>query len=173
VKKLYSVDKVSVRLVKDAPLLSDTPLVTPEQVIKAVSKELAEYDREVSAVVFLSSADKPICVHILSVGSLNCTVINPREIMKVGILANAANMILLHNHPSGYPVPSRADTMITDQIYQAGKLMDINLLDHLIVGEGGIYFSFREKDIIPEDSLRFKTNYEELFTAAEEEDYGN
>lgn len=150
---------MSVRLVKDAPLLSNTPLTTPEQVVKAFSAELSEYDREVVAVLFLSAADKPICLHVASMGFLNGSIVAPREIMKVGILANAASMILMHNHPSGNPIPSRADTMVTDQMYQVGKLMGIDLLDHLIVGEENMYFSFKEKDVLPEERLTFKTDY--------------
>lgn len=164
--EIYSIDKVSVRLIKDAPLLSDVPLHSPEQVVNVFSKELAECDREVVAVLFLNAADCPICLHIASIGSLTESVVSPREIMKVGILTNASSMILMHNHPSGSPLPSKHDTAVTHRMYQVCELMNIPLLDHIIIGNG-LYFSFREKDILTGDTLHFKTNYQsDIFPVA-------
>lgn len=84
-----------------------------------------------------------------SVGSLNQSLVSPREIFKTSILSNAANMLLIHNHPSGSLNPSKDDIEITDRLIQLTDLMGIPLLDHIIVGGNNIeYFSMREKGLM-------------------------
>jgi len=93
---------------------------------------------------FLDTKSQPIAIHVVSVGSLNSSIIHPREIFKVAVLSNAASMILYHNHPSGDPTPSMEDYSATERIQECGKLMGIDVLDHIIVGDE-VYYSMREK----------------------------
>ncbi len=80
----------------------------------------------------------------VSRGSLSSTIATPREVFKRALLDNAARIILVHNHPSGDPAPSRADIIMTEEIVQCGQLLKIEVLDHLIVGLGGEWISLRE-----------------------------
>ena len=82
-----------------------------------------------------------------SVGSLTASVVHPREVFKLAIQQTAASMILVHNHPSGDPNPSREDINITNRLVQVGKLMDIPVLDHIILGDNK-YISLKEKGVI-------------------------
>ncbi len=86
-------------------------------------------------------------MNIVSQGTLNSTVVSPREVFKSSILSNAAGIIALHNHPSGNPTPSREDYETTKRLKECGDLLDIPLIDHVIVAAGGDKsYSFRELD---------------------------
>lgn len=100
-------------------------------------------DREIFTVLFVNSKLKVIGFNIVSIGSLNQSVVHPREVFKPAILANAANIILCHNHPSGDPVPSLDDKHITQRLIEAGKLLGIEVIDHVIIGDDN-YCSMRE-----------------------------
>jgi DNA repair protein RadC len=99
---------------------------------------------EVFGVLLLTTKQALIAYHELSRGSIDTTVAHPRELFKVALLANAAAVIVGHNHPSGDPSPSPDDRALTHRIVQAGELMGMEVLDHIIVGHDGRYFSFRE-----------------------------
>lgn len=93
-------------------------------------------DREVMIASYLNTKNEPMAVSKISIGSLNTSIVHPREILKIAILSNAASFIIYHNHPSGdYLTPSREDISITKRIKEAGKIVGINLLDHLIIYE--------------------------------------
>ena len=127
-------------------------------------KELSKYDQEVLCVVNLNTKLKPINFHIVSVGELNQSVAAIPNILKSGILSNAASFILLHNHPSGETIPSQEDPMTTRRVIEAGKLIGIPLMDHIIVGSNENYRSMRQAmdadfennqiSMTAEDSLR-------------------
>lgn len=145
----FKLDKVSVRLVKDSPLLSDRKITQPEDAIFLLSEILKDCDREVLCVINLKSDGTPINCSIVSVGGLASSIAQPREILKSSILSNAASMILMHNHPSGSLVASQEDIVVTDRMAKLCNLVGIPLLDHVIVGnDGSRYFSFKEKDIV-------------------------
>ena len=95
-KNDFKLDVVSVRLVKDAPLLSERRIISPEDAVDVVGKMLCEMDREVVCVVNLKGDNTPINCHIASIGAVNQTMAHPRELLKSSILSNAANIILLH-----------------------------------------------------------------------------
>ena len=116
IEQAFHVDQVSIRLVKDAPLLGDEPLNSPEKVVEKLAGMMSEFDREVVGVINFRSDMTPINIHFASMGSINEAVAHPREIMKAAILSNASNMMLLHNHPSGNLEPSKEDTMLTDRM---------------------------------------------------------
>lgn len=147
-KKEKGIAIVNVRLVKDSYLYSDTKIETPKDVIRIVKEEFKNYDREVFAIINLKTSNEPINVNICNIGTLNAMLISPREIFKSAILSNAASFIGVHNHPSGNLKPSAEDKMITEKLINCGKLLGINMLDHIIVGGGsGELYSFRENGI--------------------------
>lgn len=145
----YKIDVVNIRLVKEPSLYSTTPIKTPKDVLKVIGKELAEYDREVFGVLNLATDGKVINFNIVSMGTLSISVVNPREVFKSSILANAANIIAVHNHPSGNTKPSKDDMKITTQLSAAGNLLGIPLLDHIIIGgTTGEQFSFWDSGLL-------------------------
>ncbi len=92
-------------------------------------------DREHSVMIALDTKNNIIGFHVISIGTLNETFTHPREIFKAAFLMNAARIILAHNHPSGDPTPSDGDIAITKRLCTAGRLLDVPVLDHIIVGE--------------------------------------
>lgn len=108
----------------------------PEEVVDVLHDYYGRKDREEVLVVLLDAANTVIGIALLSIGSLTASIIDPRQVFKAAILANAASIILCHNHPSGNLEPSREDIRITRKIKQAGRLLDIPLRDHLIIANG-------------------------------------
>ena len=100
---------------------------------------------EVAAVLALSTKHHLLAFHVLSRGSLDTTPVHPREVLRVGLLTNAAGLILVHSHPSGDPTPSPDDEMLTKRVRQAGEVVGVAVLDHMILGHDGRYFSFLER----------------------------
>jgi hypothetical protein len=84
-----------------------------------------------------------------SMGTVNMSLVSPREVFKSAILSNAAGIMLVHNHPSGNPTPSRADLELTKTLWEAARIMDIPLLDHIILGRDGVYCSFLTNGFLP------------------------
>ena len=87
-------------------------------------------------------------MEMISKGSLNATIIHPREVFKGALLANAHAVILAHNHPSGDVEPSNADKTVTSMLVDAGNLLDVKVLDHVIIGSKGGFFSFSESSLM-------------------------
>lgn len=109
---------------------------------------LADTDREHFVILMLDQKNKVIGINTVSVGSLTASVVHPREVYKPAILANAASLILGHNHPSGDPQPSREDRALTQRLVASGKLLGINVLDHIVVGDEGKFFSFADEGML-------------------------
>jgi len=87
-----------------------------------------------------------ICLEIVSIGTLNQAIVTPRDTFKTALLSNAAAIILVHNHPTGDPTPSAEDLEVTRRLREAGELLGIKVLDHIIVGDS--YYSFVERGVI-------------------------
>lgn len=157
----FKLDTVSVRLVKTRePVTSEEPLSSPDAVVRALAKEMSDYDREVIGVINFNAKMQPINVNFVSAGTLNYSVAHPREILKSAILSNASSMMMIHNHPSQDTTPSEADVMITDRMSQLCELAGIPLVDHIIVGgDGKEYFSFTEKKAMPVADAHYEKNY--------------
>lgn len=159
----FKLEVVSVRLVKDTPLFSDHQLTSPKDAVKVVGDFLCEMDREVLCVINLKSDGTPINCNIASIGAVNQTLAEPRELFKASILSNAAQMLMMHNHPSGSLEPSRQDVMMTNRILDLSELIGIRLVDHIIVGnDSNRYFSFSEKKMIEYLVITYRTDYEDL-----------
>ncbi len=116
IKENFEIEVVSVRLVKDAPIFVNHSFNSPNEVVAILGDIMAEFDREGMCIVNLRTDLKPINIHFASIGTLNEAMAHPRELLKASILSNAANMILVHSHPTGNLYPSKADTMMTDRM---------------------------------------------------------
>ena len=144
--KQYKLREVRIRLEEGRSLFSDQPMSDPEAALDVMRRELSGYDREVLCVVNLNSRLQPINFHVVSVGDLSQSIAFIPNILKSGILSNAQSFMLLHNHPSGDVSPSQEDILLTRRVLEAGKILGIGCVDHIIVGGGnGIYFSMREQ----------------------------
>lgn len=106
-------------------------------VVRLVAADLKNADREHFLSILLNTKNVPIGVDEVGIGSLNHSVVHPREVFKTAILASAASLILVHNHPSGDPDPSSEDLALTKRLRKAGKLLGISVLDHVIIGGEG------------------------------------
>lgn len=156
-------DVVSIRLVKDAPLLSDKPICNPKDAIELLGKQLCEMDREVLCIINMKSSGIPINCNFISMGAVDQTLAHPREIFKSCVLSNAASVLLLHNHPSGRLLPSKEDCMLTDRMLKLCDLIGIPLLDHVIVGgKNEEYFSFKEKEMLSFDKNKYIVDYKSI-----------
>lgn len=108
---------------------------SPEDVKNIVMEEMRYFDREHFRVLYLDRKNGIIFMEDISVGGLHSAVVHPREVFKNAIKMSAAAVILIHNHPSGDPAPSREDIEITRQLMEAGKILGIEVLDHIIIGD--------------------------------------
>ena len=143
----YKMNQVSIRMVKEPPLISENPITGPESAVDIIGEYLKDFDRELMVLVNLRSDGKPINMNIMSIGTINASIACPREALKASILSNAAAIMLFHNHPSGNLIPSRDDIRSTDRLIKAYDLMNIPVLDHIIVGPNMQYYSMREHNI--------------------------
>lgn len=166
-EELYKLDQVSVRLVRERPLMSREEINSPEAAIRLLADTFRDYDREVLGIVHLNNRNMPISMSVTSMGSLNASIASPREILKTAFLENASSIMLFHTHTAGI-YPSREDVAVTKQMQELCKLCGIPLIDHVILGPEDKYYSFREKDQISLDDMRFSTNLEDIDLRAAE-----
>ena len=161
-EKPYSLDKVAIRMVKEPPLYSSTPVRSPDDAVRLVSEMLKGYDREVFCLVNFRNDMSPINMNIVSVGTLNASIAHPRDILKSPVLSNAASVMIFHNHPSGSLEPSKEDVQVTDKLQKLFSLVEIPLLDHIIIGTGDRYYSFRENRTLPVSEQHYVTDASQL-----------
>jgi DNA repair protein RadC len=109
---------------------------------------LADVDREHFVIILLNQKNRVIGVSTISIGSLTASIVHPREVYKSAILANAASIVCGHNHPSTDCQPSKEDRAITARLVEAGRLLGISVLDHVIIGGDGRYFSFADEGLL-------------------------
>ena len=122
-------------------------LLSPESIYLYLKDQLEMKTQEHFIALYLNTKADLIKKETLFVGSLNASLVHPREIFKHAVLVSAASIIIVHNHPSGDPTPSKNDIDVTKIIHQNSLMMDIKLIDHIIIGRNK-YFSFKEKGII-------------------------
>lgn len=150
-KNITLAPKVRVQLIRENHRSFASRLVETPSAAAAILKYLKLMDREHLVALHLNARNELISTETVSIGSLTAALVSPREVFKGAILANAAGIILAHNHPSGSQEPSPEDKETTKRIARAGDLMGIPLLDHLIVADSGFY-SFRERGQMPTKS---------------------
>ena len=142
---MYSLPVYKVKLVRDGSQHSHLKTIKkPADVKEILDVFLAGADRENFVVLMLDTKNQVIGINTVAIGTLNRCPVHPREIFKPVILANAAGIILGHNHPSGDPAPSRDDKELTGQLKAAGELLQIPVIDHIIIGDEGRFYSFQE-----------------------------
>ncbi|TEB09186.1 RadC family protein [Pelotomaculum propionicicum] len=120
---------------------------SPEDVIALVMHEMRYLDREHFRALLLNTKNCILRTEIISIGTLNSSQVHPRELFKGAVKHSAAGIILVHNHPSGDPTPSKEDMEITNRLVEAGNLLGISILDHIIIGDGK-FVSFKGKGLI-------------------------
>lgn len=120
---------------------------SPKDVFNMVLEDMRYLKKEHFKVVFLNAKNVVIGFKDLSIGTLNSSVVHPREVFYEAIKKTAYSIVVCHNHPSGDPTPSKEDISVTNRLCEVGKLIGIELLDHLVIGDG-IYISFKEKGLI-------------------------
>lgn len=142
------VNIVSLRMVRESSILyKDRKIKSPEDGFKLMKEFLGDVDREYFVVVCLDTKNQPTNINICHVGSLNASIVHPRECFKPAIISNAASIIVYHNHPSLDPTPSREDCEVTKRLVEVGKIIGIDVLDHIIMG-GDRYVSLKEKGYV-------------------------
>jgi DNA repair protein RadC len=121
-----------------------TQVTSPRAVAEFLMPQYGNRPVEQFGIVLLDTKHRVLRTTVLSVGTLDASIVHPREIFREATAGGAAAIVLFHNHPSGDPEPSREDTRLTERLIAAGVVMGIDVLDHIILGDAR-YFSFREK----------------------------
>lgn len=143
----YQLKQVDVRLkLMDGPsYYSKTPILNASDAVDVMRDVLKELDREWVCVINLDNHLKPVNFNVVSIGSINLSLAPVQNILKSGLLSNCNRLILLHNHPSGELTPSDEDNQLTKRVTEAAKLLEMEVLDHVIVGgQTGEIYSFRQ-----------------------------
>ena len=120
---------------------------SPDDAAGLVMEEMRHFDREHFRAMLLNTRNQVIGIDRVSVGTLNSSAVHPRELFRNAIKRSAASVILVHNHPSGDPTPSREDVEITGRLIEAGKIIGIDVLDHIIIGDNR-FTSFKAKGLL-------------------------
>jgi len=117
--------------------------ISDAQTVYALFSFLQQETKEHFIALHLDAKNRILCIDRVSAGTMTNSLIHPREVFKTALLSSAASLLLIHNHPSGDPTPSREDILITEKLKGAGEIMGIAVLDHVIIGDG--YVSLKEK----------------------------
>ena len=146
---IYELQQVKVRLklAEAEPLYSTEQITTPDKAAEVMAQALAQMDREYCCVVNLDGANHPINFNVVSIGDVNQAHVPIQNVFKSAILSNAASIMMFHNHPSGSTSASKEDIEVTKKLIEAGRIMNIPVLDHIIVAGGSAeHFSFRDNN---------------------------
>lgn len=144
--KNYFGHKVKIQLVRETKPVKKYVIKNSKDIYELVEEELKSADREIFLALSLNTRNRVLGINTVSIGSLNASLVHPREVFKPAILQNATSIILAHNHPSGDEKPSEEDLEITRRLAEAGKLLGIEIIDHVIVGNK--FYSFADNDLI-------------------------
>lgn len=150
---MINISTYSLRVVKESGgrYDIDSKIISQPKDTVRIFNEVLELDtrtEEVFAIMTLDTKNKVTGIFTVSIGAINSAVVHPREVYKRALLQNAAVIIACHNHPSGDPSPSKEDINITLRLKEVGKIIGIELLDHIIIGSNDDYISFKNKGII-------------------------
>lgn len=125
---------VQVKLVRENSILyKERKIRSPHDAYNLMKEYLGDVDREHFIVLCLDTKNQPTCIQTVHIGSLNSSILHPREVLKSALLSNSASIIVGHNHPSNIAAPSPEDIEVTERLHEAGKILGIDLLDHLII----------------------------------------
>jgi DNA repair protein RadC len=123
------------------------PVRGPDDVVALVGRKFRDETREHFIVLLLNARHECLAVETVSIGSLNASIVHPREVFRPAVIAAAASIVVAHNHPSGDPEPSEEDVSITRRLAEVGELLGIGLLDHVVVARRGAV-SLRQRGIL-------------------------
>jgi len=140
---------VSLRMVRESNsiLYPNRKIRTPADAAILFRQFIGDCDRESFCILCLNTKNEPTAIHQVSIGTLNASLVHPREAFKLAILSNSASVIAAHNHPSGEPTPSPEDVELTQRLRDSGTLLGIDLLDHIILGDG-TFLSMKEQGLM-------------------------
>ncbi len=144
--KLQSVFEVARRL----ETFVDEPkrkICSPKDVYALMYPKMREQKKEKFITLYLDTKNQILKEETISIGSLNASIVHPREVFKGALELSSASIIMIHNHPSGDPSPSREDIMVTEKLVDGGKLLGIDVLDHIIIDDGR-YTSLKDEGFI-------------------------
>jgi len=144
-----NIPRIQISLVAEDDTNELIAMNEPNAAAKAATELIGNADREHFLCFHLNAKNMVISHDIVSIGTLGASLVHPREVFKGAILANAAAIIIVHNHPSGDTKPSREDNQVTDRLCEAGKLLGIPVLDHIVVTNSGDYLSYSSQGILP------------------------
>ncbi|MFM1564871.1 RadC family protein [Helcococcus ovis] len=122
-------------------------LDSPQSVANYLYIHYSQSIREEFCILLLDTKNKVISIETISIGTINQSLVHPREVFRIAIMKNSNSIILTHNHPSGDPTPSREDILITERLIKAGEYLGIKILDHLVIGKNK-FISLREKKLV-------------------------
>lgn len=153
VNKENTLKEVQVRMYLKSgnSLLSDEAITSPDTAVKVMGEMMCQMDREMLCVVNLDIRNRPINYNVVSIGTIGKSLVAVGNVFKSAILCNAAKIIVMHNHPAGSLVATQADKLVTFRLAQAGRLFDIEVIDHVIVGDA------------PDKYCSIRRNFGELF----------
>ncbi len=130
----------------------ERPTITgPEDVLRLVGAEMALLEQEELRVLLLNTKNQVQAIETVYRGSINVTQVRISELLRDAVRRNCPNLLAVHNHPSGDPTPSKDDVQMTKELVLAGRLLDIEILDHVVVGAGGRHVSLREEGLLGDD----------------------
>lgn len=129
---------------------STKPIQNPQDAVNLMNDELAHLPQEHFVCMFLNTKNRVINKKCIFIGSLNSSVVHPREVFREAVRCSAAGFICIHNHPSGDPTPSPEDLDITFRLVESGRIMGIVCIDHIIIGHN-CYYSMKEQGLIEEE----------------------
>lgn len=142
-KIIYEIQRIK-QVVMEAEVERDL-IRSPLDGARIAKSFIGDDDREVFFVMCLNTKNEVIAVHRCHVGSLNASIVHPREVFKAAILNNASSIIVSHQHPSGNIQPSKEDLHVTKRLVKGGEMLGIEVLDHVIVSDNDAYYSFKEE----------------------------
>jgi DNA repair protein RadC len=141
--EILAVIELGKRLLKEKEPIQ---FISPQHIYESL-KEIAANKKEYFVALCLDTKNQELLREVISIGTLNASLVHPREVFEPAIRCLANSIVIVHNHPSGDPTPSREDILITKQLKGAGELLDIHLTDHLIITKSG-YVSFKEQALL-------------------------
>ncbi len=122
-------------------------ICSPKDVYTLMYPKMREQKKEKFITLCLDTKNQILKEEVVSIGSLNASIVHPREVFKSALMESSASVIMVHNHPSGDPSPSREDIMVTEKMVEGGKLLGIDVLDHIIIGDGK-YVSLKDEGFV-------------------------
>lgn len=147
-QRLKRLNVVTLKMCRESYFSYSTNVIkSPIDVVKLAREYIADSAQEVLALVCLDTKNKITGLHTVSMGSLNSSIVHPRECFKLAVANNSASIIIFHNHPSNDCSPSQEDIAVTKRLIDAGQILGIELLDHLIIGETN-HYSMKENGYV-------------------------